>query len=146
MALALALLSLLTLPACVSHLIANQMVGAPNESLVGDELSAQFANYDIGHNGLLNIDGIVQHRIKLSTRKITLSFVDIPAANYGFSYLTKALFHDNGKVKRITTDWQWCRSGSRKPLLNNQSQKVLVLLHGWGRNKNSLLSYGLAFA
>jgi len=120
------------------------MVGAPNESLVGDELSHQFSNYDIGHYGLLSIDGISQHRTPLETRNITLSFVNIPAANYGFSYLTKALLHGNGKVKRIETDWQWCTSDGGEPLL--ERQKVLVLLHGWGRNKNSLLSYGLAFA
>lgn len=145
-AFALTLLSLLTLPACVSHLIANQMVGAPNNSLVGDELSHQFSAFDIGHNGLLKIEGISQHRTALPTRKITLSFINIPPANYGFSYMTKALLHDNGKVKRIATDWQWFRAGCRQTILETKPKKVLVLLHGWGRNNKSLLSYGLAFA
>ncbi len=137
---------LITLPACVSHIIANQMVGAPNQSLVGYELSQQFSSFDKGHNGLLNINGVSQKSIDLPARKITLSFVDIPSAYYGFSYRTKPLLHVNGKVKRITTDWQWFKSGCANSIKTGHAEKTLVLLHGWGRNKNSLLSYGLAFA
>jgi len=145
-ALGLSLFLILTLPACVSHLVANQMVGAPNKSIIGYELSNQFSGFDVGHNGLLNIDGVGRYSLNLPTRKITQSFVDIAAADYGFTYLTKALLHDDGKVKRITTDWRWCKPGCSKTTKNETSGKVLVLLHGWGRNKNSLLSYGLAFA
>jgi len=122
------------------------MVGAPNQSLVGYELSNQFSGFDIGHQGLLNIDGVNQYSLALPNRKITISFVDIAAGDYGFSYLTKAILHHNGKVRRITTDWQWFKSGCGQASLENKGEKVLVLLHGWGRNKNSLLSYGLAFA
>jgi len=136
---------LLTLPSCVNHLIANQMIAAPNQSLIGYELSNQFSNFDDGHQGLLQISGVSQNKLRLPTRKVSLSFVDIAAGDYGFSYLTKALFHDSGKVRRITTQWQWlgqsCHASSPK-----NTAGILVLLHGWGRNKNSLLSYGLTFA
>ena len=136
----------LTLPSCVSHLIANQMVAAPNQSLVGYELSNQFSNFDDGHNGLLKISGVSQNNLELPTRKIALSYVDIAAGNYGFSYLTKAIPRKNGKIRRITTDWQWLDPSCNASSLKGNTEGVLVLLHGWGRNKNSLLSYGLAFA
>jgi pimeloyl-ACP methyl ester carboxylesterase len=122
------------------------MVRAPNKSLVGYELSQQFSPFDEGHNGMLNIKGVSQKNVDLPLRKITLSFIDIPPANYGFTYQTKALLHNNGKVRRITTDWQWFDSGCMNTTTNAHFEKTLVLLHGWGRNKNSLLSYGLAFA
>jgi pimeloyl-ACP methyl ester carboxylesterase len=122
------------------------MVRAPNKSLVGYELSQQFSSFDEGHNGMLNIEGVSQKNVDLPLRKITLSFIDIPPANYGFSYQTKALLHNNGKVRRITTDWQWFDSGCMNSTTTVHFEKTLVLLHGWGRNKNSLLSYGLAFA
>ncbi|NQZ89887.1 MAG: alpha/beta hydrolase [Colwellia sp.] len=140
------LLILLTLPSCVSHLIANQMISAPNQSLVGYELSNQFSNFDDGHQGLLEISGVSQSSLNLPTRKVSLSYVDIAAGDYGFSYLTKALMHENGKVRRITTQWQWLDPSCHASSLEENPAGVLVLLHGWGRNKNSLLSYGLSFA
>ena len=142
----LSIFSLLTLSACVSNLVANQMVGAPNKSLVGYELSNQFSAFDIGHMGLLNIEGVNQSRLYLPMQKVDISFIEITAADYGFSYFTKALLHNNGKVRRISTDWQWLNNSCKKLLQKSNNSKVIVLLHGWGRNKNSLLSYGLAFA
>jgi pimeloyl-ACP methyl ester carboxylesterase len=141
-----ALFILLTLPACVSHFIANQMVAAPNQSLVGYELSRQFSGFDLGHNALLKINGVSLHKHYLPTRNVALSFIDIVAADYGFRYQTKALRHKNGKVRRITTDWQWLKDSPNTRNKREKKSKVLILLHGWGRNKNSLLSYGLAFA
>jgi len=137
---------LLTLPSCVNHLIANQMIAAPNQSLVGYELSNQFSVFDDGHQGLLNITGVSQNSFDLPTRQISLSYIDIAAGYYGFSYLTKALLHDSGKVRRITTQWQWLDPSCNASILKDNTAGVLVLLHGWGRNKNSLLSYGLAFS
>jgi len=145
-ALIITILFLLTLPACVSNLVANQMVGAPNKSLIGYELSNQFSAFDIGHTGLLNIDGVNQSQQYLPTRKINISFLDIAAADYGFSYSTKAVLHKNGKIRHITSDWQWFNNNCKKPSKKSNTSKTIVLLHGWGRSKNSLLSYGLAFA
>ncbi len=137
---------LLTLPACVSHLVASQMVGAPNSSLVGYELSNQFSNFDKGHDGLLSISGVQQKKISLPSRKISLSYIDIAAGDYGFSYSTKAILRTNGSIGRISTNWQWLDPSCHASQEKGNTSGVLVLLHGWGRNKNSLLSYGLAFA
>lgn len=137
---------LLTLPSCVSHLIANQMVAGPNHSIIGYELSNQFSNFDEGHNGLLKISGVSLKSIELPTRKISLSYIDISAGDYGFSYATKAIPFDNGKIRHINTDWQWRSPNCNTSNLKENTAGILVLLHGWGRNKNSLLSYGIAFA
>lgn len=146
MLLVLTLLILLTLSSCMSHLIADQMVRAPNKSLIGYELSRQFSPYNSGHDGLLSIDGVKQKSIHLPSRGIDVSFIEIEPNNYGFDYLTKPVIHESGKIWRIATHWKWLEAPCNNSSQKLPPQKTLVLLHGWGRNKNSLLNYGLALS
>lgn len=137
---------LLTLPACVSQIIARQMVGAPNQSLVGYELDKQFSAFDRGHEALLALPGVQTKSVLLTERNLSISYIDIPAGDYGFHYLTQAVRTPGGKVRQISTHWKWNQPHCPLVRHTKHPRGVMVLLHGWGRHKNSLLSYGLAFA
>lgn len=139
------LLMTLLLSGCISRYIANQMILAPNKSIIGEELDRQFSMYNKAHLAMLNIDGVKKGRTWLPEYKIYLSYIDIAPADYGFSYKTQAIRDLQGNSTQIQTTWRWytepcSRNKVAKP------NKVLVLLHGWGRNNHSMLSYGMAFA
>ena len=140
------LVSMYLLTGCVSHFIAKQMIKAPNQSLIGDELKRQFSEFESGYIQLLNVQGVAQESVYLASEDINVSYLDIAAGDYGYQYETTALRTETGRSYRIDSDWYWSGPDCSAIKLKHNDRGVLVMLHGWGRNNLSLLTYGLAFA
>lgn len=134
------------LSGCVSHFIASQMIAAPNQNFIGDELKRQFSAFDAGHQAMLKIDGVSKLNVDLPSQNLRMTYIDIEARDYGFTYQTSALRTESGMSYRIDTHWRWDRKDCQRKENHTADGKVLLLLHGWGRNSLSMLSYGLAFA
>lgn len=87
--LTLLLIPLLFIGSCANHFIAKEMVKAPNQSLLGAELSRQFERVNNATDDLIRMNGFTRRHVSLGKEAITISYFDIPPGDYGYEFSTR---------------------------------------------------------
>ncbi len=138
---------LLNLSACANYFIAMQMVSAPNDSLLGTTVNEQFSIVNDATDRLIEHNGFQRRQVQLDVEGLTISYFDIAAGNYGYTFATKPVEGEGGDwIRYIHTHWTWPVKQCHQAKLIPEEKGVLLMLHGWARDNRSLVSYGVEFA
>lgn len=136
----------LSLSGCANYLIAMQVIGAPNRSILGSTLDEQFQQINDATDELIRLTGIERKSVILPSNGISISYLEVPAADYGYVFKTTPMKGENDVVRWIHTHWRWKDRQCFTPDPGITQNRTLLMLHGWGRDSRSLISYAVYFA